>query len=129
MTPINCRRGYVVLFLDAGVANASQSFFNEYRIAISHLGFAFKQEAPMWKDAEDWRQNRSTKWKIITELIQALLRNDKGPFPEMKDGELFIPDVELDLNARGKVVVYVEFTKTLDHLIQVCVFRCVAALY
>ncbi|KAH8114058.1 P-loop containing nucleoside triphosphate hydrolase protein [Phellopilus nigrolimitatus] len=96
----------------------TKTFFNEYRLAIGHLGFAGGATPAPFTSKEDWIARRSTKWKLIVDLICALLRNDDGPFPEkIENNELVIPDVRTDENAKGKVVVYVEFTRTLDHLI------------
>ena len=112
-------------------------FFNEYRLAISHTGYKSKSKGhaevipEMWKSVEDWRQKRSTKWACIAQLAIALLCNDNGPFPFamqktgpdgelVDDYELIIPDAEVNLHARGKLVIYVEFTKLLDLLVTVC---------
>ena len=85
------------------------------------MGFAFKGTPPMWSSKEDWIKNGSTKWKEICKLTHALLATDEGPYPEMVDDELVYPEVPPDPNARGKVVIYVEFTKPLGHFLKVSV--------
>ena len=94
----------------------------------------------LWGSVEEWREKRSTKWGCIAKLAVALLRNDEGPFPFAKqlygedgapldDYELVIPDADVDMAARGKLVIYVEFTKLLDLLVEVCsAFTCVEFL-
>ena len=113
-------------------------FFNEYRLAISHTGYKSKTKdraeviPEMWGSVEEWQEKRSTKWGCIARLAVALLRNDEGPFPFAKqlysdsgepldDYELVIPDADVDMDACGKLVIYVEFTKLLELLVEVCV--------
>ena len=117
-------------------------FFNEYRLAISHTGYKSKTKGhaevipEMWGSVEEWREKCSTKWGCIAELAVALLHNDTGPFPFAKqlfgedgspldDYELVIPDADVDMDARGKLVIYVEFTKLLELLVEVrLAFSC-----
>lgn len=85
----------------------------------------------MWTSLADWRENRSTKWANISDLSLALLRNDDGPFPinvkRMSDDGVIADNFELDIpqnvtvdpNAKGKLIIYVEFTKLIDLLVEV----------
>lgn len=73
---------------------------------------------PEYKDIQDFEERCSTKWQIIIKLLKAIMRNDAGPFPYADDNNnLVIPDVEEeDPEARCKVVIFVQFVKTLPVL-------------
>lgn len=97
-------------------------FFNEYRLCIGHIGFAFQNQPPNWKDKYDWINNRSTKWDCIVKLIHCCLRIDSD---DVNDYPINMDDVDRlwkerpDRNAKGKVVLYAEFVRPLQHLINV----------
>lgn len=108
----------------------TKSFFNEYRLAVSHVGYKAKTNVtaevipPMWKDKEDWEKNRSTKWKAITDIARSLLFSDEEPFPYVDENNEFQllwneREAKADPNATAKVVIYCEFTRLLPLLIEV----------
>ena len=109
----------------------TRQFFAEYRLAIGHVGFAHGK-IPKWDTPEEWKSQRSTKWGHVADLLHHILANDETPYPVAKTVTRVDPDtgkttreevlelpaerLKVDPLATRKVVLYVEFTKTLEHL-------------
>lgn len=100
-------------------------FWIEYRLPISHLGFAGHKKFPkLWKSLEQVLKELSSKWTVLFDLVKHILKNDSGPFPTVDEQQhIVFPDVDEQADASSKIVVYVDFTKTVPHLMKVSVSR------
>ncbi len=56
---------------------------------------------------------------MISRLVSAVLKNDDGPFPYMEGSKLVFPEVKEADDAKGKVIIYVEFVQSVHLLEQV----------
>ncbi len=54
---------------------------------------------------------------MISRLVTAVLKNDGGPFPYSEGTRLVFPEVTEAPDAKGKVIIYVEFVQSV-HLLQ-----------
>ena len=87
---------------------------------------------------------QSTKWGHVADLLHHILMNDTTPYPVVKTvtrvdaetGKMITEDVielpnerpKVDPYGTRKVVLYVEFTKTLEHLERVGNFHLIKIL-
>ena len=98
-------------------------------MAIGNIGLRLQGNADHYKSKDDFEARGGAKWKLIMQLLLAILKNDDGPFPEQKeDGTIHFPEVERNLSASSKVVIYVEFTKPVPSFLEVLSFFGVEAL-
>ena len=116
-----------------------QTFFTEYRVPINHIMFHEAQDSRtddkgkkvrkvLHMSEETWKENPSTKWTMLVRLLKRLLATDDESFfprwvktgegdsdegyEEYRDDE-FVPE---EHSGDSKIMIYVEFTKTIEAL-------------
>ncbi|KLO04191.1 hypothetical protein SCHPADRAFT_989961 [Schizopora paradoxa] len=96
----------------------TKQFFNEYRTGLGHPGFRKGQKPPMWASPEDWRNSRSSKWKMVSILCRMILLDVDSPnLPHLVDGELEgLHILEGPLHGDAKILLYMDFTAPIEHL-------------
>lgn len=100
----------------------AQNFFNEYRAAIGNIGAREKGEPHIYESREDFKKRGGAKWKLLVELLQAIMSCDDGPFPTRgDDGRIQYPtpidDDPTAMTGSSKIVIYVEIVKTVPSLV------------
>lgn len=106
----------------------TKMFFTEYRRGIANVRFAERGAPSPWKDIEHYRSDNSTKWTLVFKLINHLLKSDEGPFPHLDKSskelpELVFPEKSPQAGAKGKIVLYLEFTSLLEVLEQALMYE------
>lgn len=74
----------------------------------------------MWDDQVDWVANRSSKWRMVSELCRTILTDDSvEALPFLENGELKgLMDVPGPFESTSKILIYVDFTAPIEHLAQ-----------
>ncbi|KAL5485573.1 hypothetical protein ACEPAI_6614 [Sanghuangporus weigelae] len=107
----------------------TKHFFNEYRMAIGNIGLRVEGQPDHYRDKDDFEARGGVKWKLIVQLLLAIMKSDEGPFPEQKeDGTIHFPEIEANHNSSSKIVIYVEFTKPVPSFVEVLKFHGITTL-
>lgn len=74
----------------------------------------------MWTTTEQVERELSSKWRVLFDIVKSILKNDDGPFPYVDENHrIQFPEVVELPDQTKKIVIYVDFVKTVPHMLKV----------
>ena len=96
-------------------------FFSEYRMVITHIGFARGSTPKLPRNLDDWKANISSKLDVIVRLVKAITTDDDEAHLPVEGSEhsIQIPAPRQEPSSDSKIMIYCEFVKPLSYITKV----------